>query len=109
MREDAMLRFMNLLLAVTALSGASIAGPQSTLGALLDAGAKTISAEEFKEQIVQRVLTGPTGAGGSHELMYAANGSIQGSGVPREALRWWGWPVSPVRGPTTRREGSARA
>jgi hypothetical protein len=53
---------------------------QSNLGELLNAGAKRLSVEEFKEEVVQRVIVGPTLTGGSIEVMYASNGQIQGLG-----------------------------
>ena len=58
-----------------------LAAAQSNLGELLDAGAKKLSVEEFKEELVQRVIVGPTPSGGGNlELMYANNGEIQGAG-----------------------------
>ena len=60
---------------------ASFAVAQSNLGELLDAGAKMISAEEFKQEVVQRMIVGPTASGGSIEVMYTANGSIAGTGT----------------------------
>ena len=55
---------------------------QSNLGELLDAGAKKLSPVEFKEEVVQRVIVGPTPSGhGNLELMYVNNGEIQGLGV----------------------------
>jgi hypothetical protein len=58
-----------------------LAAAQSNLGELLDAGAKKLSVEEFKEELVQRVIVGPTAFGqGFLELMYANNGEIQGLG-----------------------------
>jgi hypothetical protein len=57
-------------------------GPEySSVGELLDAGAKKISAEEFKRDVVQRILTGPTPTGGSLELMYMTDGMVQGRGT----------------------------
>ena len=60
---------------------APLAAAQSNLGALLDAGAKKLSAEEFREEVVQRVVVGPTATGGSLEVMYANSGVIQGVGT----------------------------
>jgi hypothetical protein len=57
-----------------------LAAAQSNLGELLDAGAKKLSAEEFKQEVVQRVIVGLTPSGGSIEVMYASNGVIQGTG-----------------------------
>ena len=47
---------------------------------LLDTGARKLSAEEFRRDIVQRSIVGPTPAGATIELMYVANGSIVGMG-----------------------------
>src|SRR5262249_11679262 len=60
---------------------APLAMAQTKLGELLDAGAKKLSGAEFKEQVVQRVLIGPTAAGGSIEVLYAQTGVIQGLGT----------------------------
>src|SRR5271169_76590 len=59
---------------------APLAVAQSNLGELLDAGAKRLSVEEFKQELVQHVIVGPTLSGASLEVMYASNGVIQGSG-----------------------------
>jgi hypothetical protein len=58
-----------------------LAAAQSNLGELLDGGAKKLSAEEFRQEVVQRVIVGPTLSGGSLEVMYASNGVIQGQGT----------------------------
>jgi hypothetical protein len=73
-----------LTLAFAVLLWAPPAFPQSNLGELLDTGAKKLSAEEFKEQVVQRVIVGPTPTGGNLELMYATNGMVQGIGSSTE-------------------------
>ena len=59
---------------------------QSNLGELLDAGAKRLSAEEFRQEVVQRTMQGPTPTGGAMEIMYVSNGSVQGSGTPPNAF-----------------------
>jgi hypothetical protein len=74
-----------LLLGVSLLLCVPLAVAQSDLGALLDAGAKKLSAEEFKEELVQRVIVGPTLAGGHIEVLYSTKGSIQGLGTPSTA------------------------
>ncbi|HTP98364.1 MAG TPA: hypothetical protein VMN56_03500 [Casimicrobiaceae bacterium] len=56
---------------------------QSTLGALLDAGAKRVSVAQFKDELVQRIISGPTATGGTLELIYATNGTIAGAGLAR--------------------------
>lgn len=54
---------------------------QNNLGELLDAGAKKLSADEFKQEVVQRTIRGQTASGeGNIEIMYAGNGLIQGNG-----------------------------
>jgi hypothetical protein len=59
----------------------SMALAQSNLGELLDSGAKKLSPEEFREDVVQRMIVGPlNNQGGSIELMYANNGEVQGIG-----------------------------
>src|SRR2546425_361634 len=79
-REKAVLRFAKLPSALALLLWAPLAAAQSNLGALLDAGAKRLSPEAFKEEVVQRVIVGLTGAGGEIEVMYARTGVIQGIG-----------------------------
>ena len=51
---------------------------QNNLGELLDAGARKLSAEEFKKELVQHTIVGTTPAGTRIELMYASSGVIQG-------------------------------
>jgi hypothetical protein len=70
-----------LLLELVALLWAPFAIAQTNLGELLDAGAKKLSVEEFKQEVVQHVIVGPTPSGGGNlELMYVTNGEIQGTG-----------------------------
>lgn len=68
----------NLLLGIAALFVAPIAFAQSNLGELLDAGAKRLSGEEFKLEVVQHVIVGPTASGANLELIYASNGQVSG-------------------------------
>ena len=56
---------------------------QTTLGELLDAGAKPLPLARFKEELVQRIISGPTASGGNIEIMYATNGTIEGKGLLR--------------------------
>lgn len=70
-----------LLLVLLPLLAAPVALAQTTLGELLDAGAARLSEEAFKRDVVQRTIVGTTPAGGTLEIMYAANGSIVGSGT----------------------------
>src|SRR5215831_8701078 len=67
-----------LLLWLALLLFAPFAVAQNNLGELLDAGAKRISGEEFKQDVVQQTLVGVTPSGARLELMYATSGVIQG-------------------------------
>src|SRR2546421_7385488 len=69
---------MKLPLGIALVLWASLTGAQSNLGELLDAGGRILSPEEFKLEVVQRVVVGPTATGGTLEIMYATNGSVQG-------------------------------
>lgn len=73
---------------------------QTTLGALLDAGAKPLPAAQFKEEVVQRTLVGPTSTGGSMEVIYAMSGTIQGRGTS-DTHRSAVWGSAPVSGDWT--------
>ena len=79
-RETAVPRSTKLPSALALLLFASLAMAQNNLGELLDAGATRLSPEAFKEEVVQRVIVGRTGAGGDIEVMYAHTGVIQGIG-----------------------------
>jgi hypothetical protein len=70
-----------LPLAFALLLWVPFAVAQSNLGELLDAGGKKLSPEEFKQEVVQRVIVGHTSSGeGFVEIMYATNGVVQGLG-----------------------------
>ena len=76
-----MLRPSNLPLMLGLLVWAPLVVAQSTLGELLDTGAKVMSADEFKNEVVgQRVVAGPTATGGTLEVMYVGNGAGRGHG-----------------------------
>jgi hypothetical protein len=72
---------------------------QNNLGELLDAGATRLSPEAFKQELVQRVIVGPTPAGGSLEVMYQTNGLVQGTGfhskatIPQPATIFGEWTL----------------
>lgn len=68
-------------LGIALLAWAPLALSQSNLGELLDAGAQKLSVEQFKDEVVQRMLIGVTASGGNVELMYVSNGTIQGRGT----------------------------
>ena len=61
---------------------------QTNVGELLDAGAIRMSVEEFKVEVVQRAIFGPTASGGTIEVIYARNGSIAGTGTPLQAPKY---------------------
>jgi hypothetical protein len=69
-----------LLLGLALLLLAPFAIAQNTLGELLDAGAKKVSPEEFREQVVQRATSGTLPSGTHMELTYTSGGMIQGRG-----------------------------
>jgi len=79
-----------LPLAISLWLFASLAMAQSKLGELLDAGAKKLSAVEFKQELVGHLIVGPTPAGGSIEVMYTPSGAVQGKGSYQQAV----WPAS---------------
>ncbi len=56
-------------------------GAQSNLGELLDGGAKKVSANEFREELVQKVITGLSPTGGTLEVTYTNSGLISGVGT----------------------------
>jgi hypothetical protein len=60
---------------------APLAMAQNNLGELLDAGATRLYPEVFKEEVVQRVIVGPTATGARLEVMYTTNGMVQGTGA----------------------------
>jgi hypothetical protein len=68
-----------LPLAMALLLCASGAVAQTNLGELLDAGATPLAAEEFRQDVVGRMLVGPTATGGKLELRYITDGSVTGA------------------------------
>jgi hypothetical protein len=72
-----------MLLGLVLLLCGPLAAAQNTLGELLDAGARKLSAAEFKDELVQRLIVGPTESGGSVEVVYTTRGLVQGAGVSR--------------------------
>jgi|KBSMisStaDraftv2_1062788.scaffolds.fasta_scaffold669729_2 hypothetical protein len=69
----------SVLLALTLC--ASGASAQKNLGELLDAGARKMSAEEFRHELVGKVVVGPGPSGNVLELVYLDDGQIQGIGA----------------------------
>jgi hypothetical protein len=62
-----------------ALASAAAAA-QTSVGELLDGGAKRLSTEEFSQDVVQRPLNGPLVTGVNATFVYAPGGSLQGRG-----------------------------
>ena len=77
-----MLRTVRMSLIAVLVFGSPAALGQSTLGAALDAGARKLTVEEFKAELTQRLLVGPTGTYISVEVMYTSAGTITGNGTP---------------------------
>ena len=69
-----------LLLGTAVFVCAQFAMAQKNLGELLDAGAIKLSAEEFRQKLVGRVIAGPTQTGNTLELVYISDGVIRGAG-----------------------------
>jgi hypothetical protein len=67
------------LLGAALLLFAPFAIAQDKLGELLDAGAKVLPPEQFKQELVQQVLVGPTPSGVGLEVVYTTKGLVQGS------------------------------
>ena len=86
--------FAKLRLGMVLVLWASLTAAQSNLGELLDAGAKKLSAQEFREEVVQRVISGPTATGGGLELVYTASGIVAGTGNYRDAASVFSSPIS---------------
>jgi hypothetical protein len=81
-RQEAMLlRPATLLVGFMLSLCAPLAVAQNNLGELLDAGAKRLSVEEFKLEVVQHLIVGPTASGSSLELIYTTNGQVSGKAL----------------------------
>src|SRR5215470_16213230 len=76
--KKAVPRPTKVLLGLALLLFAPFAVAQNNLGELLDAGAKKISPDEFRQDVVHRTLVGPTLSGAQLELMFASSGVLQG-------------------------------
>lgn len=84
-----MLRLAKLPVMFALLVCTPFAIGQGTVGELLDAGARKLSSDEFRNELVQRYLVGPSPAGGSFELIYTSSGLVQGSGsAPQATFRF---------------------
>ena len=76
-----------MLLGLVLLLCGPLAAAQNTLGELLDAGARKLSAAEFKDELVQRVLVGPMGSRGNVEVVYTTRGAVQGTAFSPPPIR----------------------
>jgi hypothetical protein len=99
--EKAVPRPAKLLLGLALSLCAPFAIGQNNVGELLDAGAERLSPEQFKGEVVQRVIVGPTATGGQIEVMYAANGMVQGRGSSTGIMGAGGVLMSPINGEWT--------
>lgn len=81
-KEEAVPRPTKVLLGFALLLFAPFAVAQNTLGELLDAGAKKISPDEFKRDLVLRTVVGASAVGTRMELIYTSSGMIQGRSDP---------------------------
>ena len=97
-KNGMMLRSARLFLGLALSLCAPVAVAQSNLGELLDAGATKLSVDEFKQELVQHTIAGPTATGGNIEVIYVANGVIQGVGAHPFATGNIGNPFSPISG-----------
>jgi hypothetical protein len=82
-----------LLLGLALLLLVPFAVAQVNLGELLDVGARKLSPEEFRQEVVQHTLVGPTPSGTHVELIYASSGMIQGRSSEVAAIGGGGGPV----------------
>jgi hypothetical protein len=72
-----------------------MAAAQSSLGDLIDAGAKPLSGDDFRQQVAQHTLVGTFPSGREVEVIYAESGVIQGRSVEAAG----GTQVSPIIAP----------
>lgn len=83
-----------LLGAAALLGWAPLTPAQRNVGDVLDAKAKVLSPDEFRQELVQRTLIGSTAVGGTVELMYLGSGSLQGSLTnPSTGMIGYGNPI----------------
>ena len=100
-REKAVPLSTKLLSALALLLWMPLAMAQNNLGELLDAGATRLSPEAFKEEVLQRVIVGPTATGGKLELIYTTNGMIQGTGSYTGVIGTSSLSLAPINGEWT--------
>jgi hypothetical protein len=70
-----------LLLGSVLLLCARLAVAQSNLGELLDAGAQRLTVDEFKAELIQRLIAGQTPSGANLEIVYTKTGAIAGEAI----------------------------
>jgi hypothetical protein len=70
-----------LLLGSALLLCARLAVAQSNLGELLDAGGRRLTVDEFKAELVQRLIVGQTAGGDNLEILYGRTGEIAGGAL----------------------------
>jgi hypothetical protein len=90
-----------LSLALAVLLWVPLAVAQNNLGELLDAGAKKLTPEEFRQELVQRMIVGPTSTGVVIEVMFTTSGMVQGTGTYTLSGTANTLPPSPVNGEWT--------
>ena len=100
LQEIAMSQSVKLAGGIVLAICTSLASAQSTLGALLDAGATPLTADMFRQEVVRRVIVGPTAAGGSLEVVYTENGTVEGTGTHPNLTMLYG-QNSPIDGQWT--------
>jgi len=87
-RKKAVFLHDKLSLGLTFLLWTTVSVAQNNLGELLDAGAKRLSADEFRQEVVQQPMQGPTIAGsGTMEVMFTTSGLVQGRSTPAYIAR----------------------
>jgi hypothetical protein len=87
--ENVVARLPSVLLGLILLLCAPFANAQNNLGELLDAGGKKLSAQDFQEQLVQRMLVGPSPTGVNLETIYGTRGSVAATGPASGATGLW--------------------
>src|SRR4029453_2536720 len=75
------MRAARVWLAFGSVTWAPFVAGQTTLGELLDAGAKPVTVAQFKDELVQRLIARPRPTGGRMEIMYTGDGRLQGTGT----------------------------
>jgi hypothetical protein len=70
----------SVTLALAAMLGSTLATAQTRLGDLLDAGARRVTADRFRQEIVQRSVQGPLEPGVNVEIVHTSRGTLEGAG-----------------------------